>query len=347
MINQKIFIIKLRLSPNLIICFLFYINNVLFAIGGISSTKLIVPSANVLDKGLTEIDLNYFILRAKNQFDEKGNIINYSYECNSICQKDKISEGGISFRATSGIGYNIEIGIEGGHNTMKSELSNFTFSYIDDLKIGSKWNFLDLKENQFKSSLQIGISYDYETFTPYYEGGFIFSKDWSNFSVDLDLHYFTTKRIQIFEKEVLEQSSWFYGPHAGIGVSYNYDNFLLGLEYHFEEAVTKVRQYEFFSESEYRNLYFSGLANYYKIENQTFHQLFQLPETIQWNNIELPINKIYKKRKYFTSTHILVYGFSYTVSDNMSLSFMIHDTVKGINNDNSKILNVVSTFIIN
>ncbi|GIX43504.1 MAG: hypothetical protein KatS3mg129_3237 [Leptospiraceae bacterium] len=316
----------------------------LLAISGISSTKLIIPTANILSKGITEIDINFYILNSKNQFNEKGKLIPYELDCSISCKKNRISEGGFAFRATGGIGNQMEIGVEGGHSSQKNQIQDFIYSYIDDIKFGFKWNFYNW--DQLKISYQQGLTYDYETFTPQYESGFLFTREWQNLSIDLDIHYFTTKRINIYEEQVLEQSSWYSGPHASIGIGYSINNFLFAIEYSYEEAKTKVKQYQYFSYSEFNELQNKGFSYYYSIENQSFHQLSGLPEFINNNGILIPIPKIFKKMDYYTISRMIYYGFAYNISNNMSLSFIIHKTVGGANISNSNIFNIVATFII-
>lgn len=341
--NQKEGQMKFRFFTTILIV---YQLNSLFAISGISSKKLVIPSAYVLEKGTTEIDINFYILKSTNQYNEKGKITSYEWECSTECKKNAISEGGFTFRTTGGIGSNIEIGVEGGHTTKKNQVQDFTYSNIDDIKFGFKWNFFDFSNEQIKISYQQGLTYDFETFTPQYETGFLISKDWESFSLDFDIHYISTKRNKIFEPNIIEQMSWYSGPHIGMGISYSILNFLFSIEYTYEEAKTKVKQFQYFSQSEFQDLQNKGYSYIFSIENVDLHQLLNLPNNININGILFPLPKIYKQRDYYTISRTIYYGFSYSISEHLSISFIIHDVVGGSNVDNNKIINIVTTFNI-
>jgi len=123
-------------------------------------------------------------------------------------------------------------------------------------------------------------------------------------------------------------------------------NFLFSIEYTYEEAKTKVKQFPYFSQSEFQELQNKGYSYIYSIENVDFHQLLNLPNNININGILFPFPKIYKQRDYYTISRTIYYGFSYSISKHLSISFIIHDVVGGSNVDNNKIINIVTTFNI-
>lgn len=125
-----------------IILFLYYIlTTSSYGVSGISSKKLIIPSANVLDHGNYEVDFNFYWLKTKNYYSEQGKLKSFELKCSQeSCKKNKIYEGGLSFRFSTGLGNQSEIGFESGLITTQKEILDFTFSYIDDLKFGFKQN---------------------------------------------------------------------------------------------------------------------------------------------------------------------------------------------------------------
>ncbi len=316
----------------------------LFAINGLSSTKLTIPSANVLTKGTTEIDINYYQLNSRKKYNERGQLIDYEMDCSNSCKRNRVAGGGFVFRTTSGIGNQIEIGLEVGHSIEKQQLQDFNYSYIDDLKLGLKWNFFH--QDKIKISYQQGLTYDYEAFVPRYESGFLFSLDWEKFSIDFDLHYFATKRDILSQEDIIKQNGFFAGPHFGIGISYNIENLLFAIEYSYEEAKTKVDQYRYFSISEYSKLQNTGIAYIYNIENQEFHKLLSLPEYLDLNGILYPVPKIYKKQNYYAISQMIYYGISYSISSNVSLTLVLHQTVFGRNISSNRIINILTTITV-
>jgi len=316
----------------------------LFAINGLSSTKLIIPSANVLTKGTTEIDVNYYQLNSRKKYNERGQLVDYEMDCSHSCKRNRVAGGGFVFRTTSGILNQLEIGLEVGHNIEKQQIQDFNYSYIDDLKFGLKWNFFH--QDKIKISYQQGLTYDYATFVPRYEAGFLFSFDWENFSIDFDVHYFATTRDIVSEENFIEQNGYFKGPHFGIGISYGIENLLFAIEYSYEEAKTKVNQYRYYSISEYNALQNSGIAYIYNINNQEYQKLLSLPEYLELNGILYPIPKIYKKQNYYVISQMIYYGISYNVSSNVSLTLVLHQTVSGRNVSSNRIINVLTTITI-
>lgn len=325
---------------SLILFLYFVILTSSYSVSGISSKKLIIPSAEVLEPKKYEVDFNFYWLKTENYYSEQRKLRSFELKCTQeSCRKNKIYEGGISFRFTTGLGYQSEIGFEAGQHTTQEEVQDFTFSYIEDLKIGYKKNFFN---KDFLISFQLGNSYDYKTFTPLYESGILISKEWNHFSFDFDFHYFTTKRILIFEEEKFEQKSWYYGPHFGIGISYSFQNLLFSIEYHFEEGKTKIREYQFkIKELNIDSNLFAQITN---LENLSWNTLLNLPKTIPLGNIEIPVDKIYKNSKYFLIAQTMYYGISYSFSNNASLSIVIHDIINGSNVFNNLVLNFIVTF---
>ena len=322
----------------------FFVPISIFAINGLSSTKLTIPSANVLKKGTTEIDINYYQLNSRKKYNERGQLIDYELDCSNSCKRNRIAGGGFVFRTTSGILNQLEIGLEVGHSIEKQQLQDFNFSYIDDLKFGLKWNFFH--QDRIKISYQQGLTYDYATFVPRYEAGFLFSFDWENFSIDFDSHFFATRRDVVSQENFIEQNGYFKGPHFGVGISYGIENLLFAIEYSYGEAKTKVKQYRYYSLSEYNSLQNSGIAYYYSIENQEFGKLLSIPEYVEINGLLFPVPNVYKNQDYYSISQVIYYGISYNVSESISLSLILHQTVAGRNISNNRIINLITTITI-
>ncbi|MCS7204556.1 MAG: hypothetical protein NZ853_02545 [Leptospiraceae bacterium] len=329
----------------------FLIASQLWGVSGISSTKLILPTANVLSPEKYEFDVNFYWLRSNEIFQSNGKAkkLQECGETGLVCVNNPVFDNNFTFRLTYGLGNQSELGFETGFgNQTEKRTQDFFYSYVDDIKLGYKYLFLD---GPFKASTQVGLSFDVQKYVPLYEVGLIFTKDWENFSIDLDLHYFTTSRIIVYEEEYLEQASWYHGPHVGIGLGYTIGKVQLSVEYHFEQAQTKtIRSVLFNREDEER---IRPLTFLQKLENPDFE--FQNPhidELLGLPHIHLKLDTVIDehihfaniKNNYYEISNTLYYGIIYNFAPTASISFLIGETIAGSNVNKEFLGNIITTF---
>lgn len=321
----------------------------LYGVSGLSSTKLILPSANVLSPERYEFDISFYWLRTSSYFDRNGGEFNIQ-ECGEIvCKKNTIQERNFTFRFTSGIGFNTEIGLETGYGNEKYEFQDFVSPYFDDIKLGMKNLLFD---GNIKLAAQWGLSYDVEKYVPLYEAGLIFTKDWENLSFDIDFHYFTTPRILIFEEEYNEQVSWYHGPHLGLGFSYTLPAFprlQLSLEYHHEQGFTKTRRYKVFTKSDIeknRNLIkLLEAETGEEWRNPHIDEIFELPEMVmEFDIIDEHFHTLNVRSNYVVMSDTLYYGVIYNLSDSASLTLILGELFAGRNVNREKLANIIVTY---
>lgn len=174
------------------------------AIGGISGTKLIVPSAIPIDEDQFEFDLAYAMYRAEDEY-------------NAASQRQSASsysESVISFRGAFGFTDLWEFGVTFGSVTSNANNNRLTLAQFSDMQFGSKYLAYDTETISF--SPQIGLNIDVQTQSPAYQGGFLFTYNFTkNFSIDFDIAwYYTPRSIEP------DQGGPDSGPAGAIGIGY-------------------------------------------------------------------------------------------------------------------------------
>ncbi len=164
-------------------------NRAIFAIGGLTGTKLNALSATALAPGVAELETAFRSFRSRGSYNEYGHLKNTPGDYDRLAageQRTATSESGLAFRATGGFADNLELGAAFGHTNSEDSLNGPTPTAYDDFVVAMKYCLSC--EHAIKLAFQSGASLKTLDWTPTGEAGLLATYDLSDrVSIDLDV----------------------------------------------------------------------------------------------------------------------------------------------------------------
>ena len=289
----------------------------LHAVGGLSASKLLVPSADTLDPGLFDFEVAFGYNRSRSYYNEWGHLKNLGGDYDQInpetgmpVERESESETGLDFRMTAGIVKNFEIGFGFGHSTVENSVSGESSSGFGDLAIGMKYSLMK-PEDTFRIAVQGGVNMEPVHWTPTYEGGLIATIQLSDkLSIDADVAFSNSGPKAIEGQRVRE-----YGISGNVGIGYEFEKIMPVFELGYSQVYTnQKRNYVIGHDAEL----LLGLPSDYEIDVNG-------PLGVD------PALKIQERVKVWEKLLTATIGFTYGINDISGVALMISQDISGVN----------------
>lgn len=188
----------------------------LYSVGGISNSKLIVPSADPIGYNDFEFEPAFSMFRARGKFNDYGHLKNIPKDYDQLDtgeNRRSESESVLNFRLTGGFFPNFEGGFTFGHVTSETNTGDSASTAYEDLQMGGK--YLLNPDDSIRFALEGGINMKSDDWTTSYEGGTILTWDITDkLSLDADILYSASSRRTVDEQKVIERGM---GYNIGLG----------------------------------------------------------------------------------------------------------------------------------
>ncbi|MDH5656797.1 MAG: LysM peptidoglycan-binding domain-containing protein [Spirochaetia bacterium] len=310
----------------------------LYAVGGISTTKLEIPSADPFAPGQTEFEFGGEMYRAKSEFNEYSHRKDLKRENENIpeefWQREVYSENSMGFLFIAGLFPRFEAGFG-----MSYTISENNVGYLKEgeenspkdvefgeLEVGMKY-LLSNPEHPVRFALQAGLALNSSSLSPTYDAGIVMTWDiMENMSLDLSGTAFQTSSHLREGHETYKET----GYAASLGIGYQFGNFQPVLELNMSQQYSwRLRNYRY-PHFVYRDFDMdtSKEINLYDVisaDPALEPYLPQLPD--------LPTNysPLQERVKYWEKVYTVSAGFSYAINDTAGFLFIASQDVRGVN----------------
>lgn len=304
-------------------------NRRIFAIGGLTGTKLNALSADALAPGVAELETAFRSFRSRGTYNEFGHLKNTPGDYDRLAageQRTATSESGLAFRATGGFARNLELGAAFGHTNSEDSLNGPTPTSYDDFVVAMKYCLSCA--HAFKLALQSGASLKTGDWTPTGEAGLLATYNVTDeLSIDLDLSAGMSGKRTIDGQRVTER-----GAIARIGVGYLFfDRFTVFFEGGYEQGYARRRRNLHLSREVAR---ISNLNPDFLNREASFEGLRQETAPIHLGGgavLPIPLTQITESVRSWEKRGLGSAGVSYQISDAALFTLAYSQTFAGLN----------------
>lgn len=304
-------------------------NRQIFAIGGLSGTKLNALSADALAPGVAELETAFRSFRSRGTYNEFGHLKNTPGDYDRLAageQRTATSESGLAFRATGGFARNLELGAAFGHTNSEDSLNGPTPTSYDDFVVALKYCLTC--DHAFKLAFQSGVSLKTGDWTPTGEAGLLATYNVTDeFSIDLDLSASMSGKRTIEAQRITER-----GAVARIGAgSLFFERLTIFVEGGYEQSYARRR----------RNLHLSRevarISNFnpdFLNRESSFESLRTETAPISLGGdaiIPIPLAQITESVRAWEKRGLGSAGLSYQISDAALFTLAYSQTFDGLN----------------
>jgi len=313
-----------------------------FAVGGITGTKLVVTAADPIDLYAVELEPAVSMYRTRSKFNEYAHRKNLPKDFEELLPgegRQTLASNNLGFRLTSGIAPQTEMGLFIGHTTESDSAAGTTDTGFDEVQIGLKHLLNPRKSLRF--AVEAGVNYDPVSWSPNYEGGGVFTLEFSeDFTIDLDFIISSSSTIHDGLERYIQR-----GRSGNIGFSYVLGNLQPVLEFGFSESYSnRTRNYRA-SKMFYTDLDLKSSALQFDLNT-----LFALPATLPVvvpgvGTFHYPVPAIQETVRVWERVYTVTSGFTYDLNSQTSLAFSVTEDVAGINTTAGRAVGLAVAFV--
>ena len=295
----------------------------LLAVGGISASKLLVPSADPLPVGAFEMEPSFTAMRSRGSFNEYGHLKNVPDDYDKT-RRGSESETALGFRLTAGLLPNFEAGIAYGQVTTENNRNEEVVVGLDGFQTGLK--YILNPDSSFKTALQFGLNMETKSWTSTREAGLLAT--WvltDNFSIDFDASVSASQRRTEDEQKVIERGAVFQ-----VSFGHKIGNFQPCVEFAYGESyVWRYREFRAGREAETS----MNLPNDYSLK---VNERLGLPATQEIDvpgigMVSRPTPELQERVRVRQKALTARVGFTYTVNSRASIGVTLADDFRGVN----------------